>query len=102
MSKNPLLNAGVAIVYIILVASVMYYGPQLAGPIDGVIVPIALLSLFVLSAVVMGFLFLYEPMQLYFSGEKKEAIRILVKTIAIFGSITILLLLTLFSLNTAV
>ena len=96
MSKSPLLNASAAIIYIVLVASVMYYGPQLAGRVDGVIVPIALLSLFVLSAIVMGFLFLYQPMELYFSGEKKEAIRILVRTIGIFGSMTVVILLILF------
>lgn len=97
MSKNPFLNAFLAILYISLVASVMYYGPKLTGPKETVIVPIAMLSLFVLSAVVMGFLFFYQPFQLYFNGEKTEAFRLFIKTTATFAGITALILITLFS-----
>lgn len=99
MTRNPFLNALSAAVYIALVASVMYYFPKLAGPVESVIVPIAVLSLFVLSASVMGYLFCYEPMKLYFEEKKEESIGLFLKTIGIFAVITALIFLTLFFLS---
>ena len=98
MTKNPLLNALSASVYIASVAIIMYYGPQLAGPVDSVLGPIALLSLFVLSAAVMGYLFLSQPVQMFLGGQKQEAINLFLRTVAIFACITLLLLATLFFL----
>jgi len=97
MTKNPAINALAAIVYIIIVASVMYYGLKLAGPQNTVAVPIAIISLFTLSAAVMGFVFLFQPAQLYLDGEKKIAADLFIRTLAIFGVITALILLALFS-----
>ena len=97
MTKNPLINALAAALYIVVVASVMYYGLRLAGETETVIVPIAVISLFTLSAAVMGYLFLYQPLQLYFDGEKKSAVSLFLQTVAIFGGITALILLILFS-----
>ena len=69
MTKNPLINALAASLYIILVASVMYYGSNYTGPVNSVIAPIAVLSLFTLSAAVMGYIFGSESLQLLlFSG----------------------------------
>jgi len=96
MSKNPFINAIVASLYIVLVASIMFYGPKMVGPVNSIIVPITLLSLFTLSAAVMGYLFLYEPAQLYFSNNKKEAVQLFLKTVAIFAVITIALLAIIF------
>ena len=99
MNRNPLLNALIATLYIVVVASILYYGPVIAGHMDGVIVPIAFLSLFVLSAAVMGFLFLYQPFQLFLAGDKNEAINLFLKTIAIFAFITAFLVVISLSLN---
>ncbi len=96
MTKNPFLNAIVAALYIILVASIMFYGTRMTGPTHSIVVPIAVLSLFTLSAAVMGYLFLYEPAQLYFSNNKKEAIGLFLKTVAVFAVITIVALAVLF------
>lgn len=97
MTKNPFLNALVAAIYITIVASVMYYGPKLAGEgRDTVIVPIAIISLFTLSAAVMGYLFLYQPIQLFLDGEKKSAVNLFLQTIGVFAGITAIILLTLF------
>lgn len=97
MTKNPLVNAAAAILYIIIVASVMFYGVEHSAPVNSIIVPIAMLSLFSLSAAVMGYIFLYQPLQLFLDGKKKEAIDIFLKTVAIFGGITALVFLLLFS-----
>lgn len=97
MTKNPLINALAAIVYIILVASVMFYGTKNIGPSNSIIAPIAVVSLFTLSAAVMGYLFCYQPGMLYFDGKKKEAIRLFLQTVGVFGVITVVVLLLLFT-----
>ena len=97
MTKNPFLNALVAALYIVAIASLMYYGPKTIGPINNVLVPIAMLSLFVLSAAMMGYFFVFQPIQLYLDGEKKQAVNLFIKTVIIFACITTLIFFTLFS-----
>ncbi|MCI0566224.1 hypothetical protein L0Y46_03435 [bacterium] len=94
MTKNPFLNALSAVVYIGLVAAIMFYGPRIAAEAkgDSIIAPIAMISLFTLSAAVMGHLFLYRPFQLYFDNNKNEAVRLFLGTVASFAVITIVLL----------
>lgn len=96
MAHNPLVNALVASLYIALVASVMFYGPHTVGKKETVMVPIAVLSLFVLSAAVMGYFFLCGPLLLSFDGEKKRAVRLFLSTVGIFAGITALILAVLF------
>jgi len=50
------------------------------------------LSLFVLSAAVMGFLFVYQPLQLYLDCHKKEGVDFFFKTVGSFAIITVLLI----------
>ena len=88
MSKNPFLNALAATAYITVIASVLYYGLQAITPVDSVMVPITLLSLFVLSAAMMGYFFLYQPAQLFFENRQKEAVKLFLATAAIFACIT--------------
>ena len=97
MTKNPLVNAFAAFFYIAVVASSMFYGTKISGPVNSIIGPIAVISLFTLSAAVMGYIFGYQPFQLYFDGKKKQAINLAFQTIAVFGGITFLLLVLLFS-----
>lgn len=97
MTKNPFVNSLVAILYIVLIASVMFYGTKNVGPTNSVIAPIAVVSLFTLSAAVMGYLFCYQPAQLYFNDKKKEAVRLFLQTVGIFGGITVIVLLLLFT-----
>lgn len=74
MTKNPFLNALAAVAYVSLVVSIMFYGLKSAPPgPDTVVVPIAMISLFTLSAAMMGYIFLSEPLQLFLSGEKNGA-----------------------------
>ncbi|HEY1074310.1 MAG TPA: hypothetical protein VGE59_01245 [Patescibacteria group bacterium] len=88
MTKNPIINAFAALVYIALVASAMYYGSSYAGGEDNVFAPIAMLSLFTLSAAVMGYLFLVGPALLYLEGKKKEGITFFLHTLGAFAVIT--------------
>ena len=97
MMRNPFYNAVLAVGYIVLVAHVMYYGSKMAGPAEpSVLVPIAILSLFVLSAAVMGYIFLFQPVQMYLDGAKKESVDLFVRTIAAFAVLTIFFLSVLF------
>lgn len=96
MSKNPLLNALAALLYITLVASFMFYGSKFANPKDSIIAPIFALSLFTLSAAVMGYLFCYQPAQLYFDNKRKEGVKLFLQTVGIFGGLTALLCVLLF------
>ncbi len=89
--KNPYVNGVYAEVYIVAVASVIRYFGSLNVP-DNFLDPIAVLSLFVLSAALMGYLFLGEPLQLYLGGEKKQAISFFVRTVTGFAIITLVVL----------
>ena len=98
MTKNPLVNALAAAAYITIVAAIMYYGSTVkVGANNAFIAPIALISLFTLSATVMGYLFLYEPFQMYFDGKKKVALDLFLQTTAYFGLVTVIALIALFS-----
>ena len=96
MTKNPVLNALAATIYIIIVSLVMFYGTaHVKG--NSVAAPIAGLSLFTLSAAVMGYVFMYQPLQLYLDGKKKDAIDLFLKTVGIFAVVTAAILLLFFS-----
>lgn len=97
MTKNPILNALAAVIYIVIIASVMFFGIEHSEPNNSVIVPIAVLSLFSLSAAAMGYIFLFHPVQLYLDGKKKAAVDLFTKTLLTFAVITLLLLTLLFS-----
>lgn len=90
MTRNPFINASAATLYITIVASVMFYGVEHGRPNNSVVVLIVVLSLFTLSAAVMGYLFLYQPLQLYLDGKKKNAINLFLQTVAVFAGITTL------------
>ncbi len=89
MTKNPFLNAIAATAYIALIASFLFYGTKHIGPVESVFIPITMLSLFVLSAAVMAFVFCYQPIQLFLEGQKKEATNLFLKTLGSFAAITI-------------
>lgn len=99
MTKNPVLNALAAAIYIIFIATIMFYGTKNLGPgpDSSVIAPIAAISLFTLSAAVMGYIFYLQPLQLYLDGKKKEAVNLFLQTVASFASVTAIALTLLFS-----
>ena len=99
MTKNPFLNAGAALLYIVGLVSIMYFGSALSGEEDSILFPIAALSVFVLSAAVMAIVFFYQPVVLFFDGKRTEAVQLVVKTVATFAVwvAVVLLLVALFT-----
>ncbi len=92
MIQNPYLNAVLAAAYIVLVVMAISFfveGRQEGPGNETVIVPIAMLSLFVLSAAVMGYLFLYGPFALWFDGKRQEALGFFFRTVGVFALITV-------------
>lgn len=85
--KNPYLNSIYAEIYIVLVVSILH-GVSAPNTPDTFFDPIAAISLFVLSAAVMGYLFLGEPLQLYLDGKMKEAVAFFMRTVMSFAVIT--------------
>jgi len=91
VTKNPFINALAATLYITVVATIPFFGKQLFGDGKSFLIPIAMLSLFTLSAAVMGYLFLYQPLLLILDGHKKDAVKLFLQTIATFAGITLVL-----------
>lgn len=89
--KNPYLNSIFAEVYIIIVVSIMQLISKPNTP-DTFFDPIAALSMLVLSAAIMGFLFVGEPLQLFLDGKKKQAVVFFMKTVISFAAITLIAL----------
>lgn len=98
MTKNPFVNALSASAYIILIVGIMNFITQTQGSKpDTPFAPAIFISLLTLSVSVMAYLFFYQPLQLLIDGKKNEAVNFFVKTLAVFGAITTLGLILLFS-----
>jgi hypothetical protein len=94
--KKPFLFALTAALYIVFIVSIMSFLSSFIPKEDNIFMPIVMLSLFVLSTAVMGFLFLSEPLQLYMENQKKEAAVFFSKIIGFFSCFVILFLILLF------
>ena len=89
MTKNPLINALSASVYIILVITVMTFATKpLQNKPDTFFTPVVFLSLLTLSVAVMAYLFFYQPLMLFIEGKKKESVKLLTQTIGFFAIFT--------------
>lgn len=96
--KNPIANALFAALYIVGLVHLMQYiiGSVPEGSSEGILVPISMLALFVLSASVMGYLFIVGPVELYLAGQKAEGVRLFLATVAVFAVLTGLFLAAMF------
>lgn len=93
MTKNPILNAFAALGYIIVVAFVMIrITEQTDLPQKTIFIPIFALSMLTLSASVMGYVFLSQPLQMYLDGKKKQAVQLFIQTVGSFAGIVGLLI----------
>ncbi len=91
MIKNPYVNAVAAAVYIVLIVNVVNFVSQ-RQPEGNLLMPMLALSLLTLSAAIMGYLFLGQPIQSYLDGKKKEALAFFFQTVGTFAVITVLFL----------
>ena len=82
MVVPSLIHSLATLIYITLVASLMFFGQDLFGKMDGVFGIIAFLLLFVVSAAVVGLLVLGKPVMLYLDKQKKEAVQLLTYTVS--------------------
>ena len=97
MPKNPYLNAFGAVAYIAGLVSLMGLFVDNKAVEGTVFMPMMMLSLFVLSAAVMGFLFVYTPAALYLDGKKHEALELFLKTVGTFAALTLIFVVILLS-----
>ncbi len=93
--KKPFLYASGAALYIVLIVFIINALTSIL-PGKTILIPMVLLGLFVLSAAIMGFLFLYEPLNLYFENHKKEAVVFFAKIVGFFAGFVALFLILLF------
>ncbi|MHC1716283.1 MAG: hypothetical protein AB9915_00075 [Candidatus Dojkabacteria bacterium] len=91
MTKNPFYNAFAALIYIVLIVLAMNLlsSTEINEGIASFVMPIMIVSLFTLSAAVMGYVFCYQPLRLFLEGKKEEAVKLFVKTVLTFGSVTL-------------
>lgn len=85
MTRNPIVNGLAAVLYITILVTFLTFGEKFFPEADGIIIPIAFLSLFVFSAASMGYIFLYQPLQMFFEGEKKAATTLFLQTLVSFA-----------------
>ncbi|MDP2665553.1 MAG: hypothetical protein Q8P23_02850 [bacterium] len=94
MTKNPFINALGAAGYISLLVTFIFNSPNFISDNElGMMAPILFLSLFVISAAIMGYLFVYPSVHLLIEGKKEEATRLFLTTIASFAGIIVTTLL---------
>jgi hypothetical protein len=91
MTKNPYINALAALVYIVGIVTLIFYGGPMIGGQETIFIPMAMLSLFVLSAALMAYIFLYTPALLAVEGKYKEATTLFLTTVAAFAVATAVL-----------
>ncbi len=97
MTKNPFLNAGAAIIYIVGV--ILFLFSFVDGPVETrlpILMPITMVSLFTLSAAFMGYVFLYNPVLLILEKKHAEGTDLFLKTVGIFAVYVAVLLVTVF------
>ena len=88
MTRNPLLNALAASGYVVLVASLIMSVPPRV-PFLSVAWPVVFLSTFVVSAALVGYLFLLQPLLLALSGKTQEGIALFLQTLGLFALISL-------------
>lgn len=97
MTHNPIINAFAALAYIAFISLIINYGPLLLGPVGDAslkpILPVAFLSLFVLSAATMGYIFCMEPLRRYLDGKKEEGVKLFLMTVGTFALLTLIVFL---------
>lgn len=94
--RHALINALGTAVYVIIIASFMFFASQgIFGENPSIFVPITMLMLFVFSAALTGFLIFGRPIMWYLDNKKKQAFSLFVYTLTIFLMIILVCLVVL-------
>lgn len=80
--KTAALNSLGVLVYVSIVAYIMHNGEKIFGKVDSTIGSIGILMLFVLSVGVVAALVVGKSLMLYLDNKKKEAVSLLITTLA--------------------
>ena len=89
MTKNPVINALSASLYILgIVSFLQIVSTTLKNKPDTFFAPVAFLSLLTLSAAVMVYLFFYQPVLFLLDGKKKQALQLFIRTVGVFAILT--------------
>lgn len=84
--KKPFINALSAVLYIVfIVLAINSTNTFFPNTKETIVIPMTMLSLFVLSAAVMGYLFVAEPIYLLIEDKREEAITFFAKTVGFFA-----------------
>jgi hypothetical protein len=78
------------VVYIAVIVLVINLGTPYVQK-ETLVIPIAMLSLLVLSVAMMAFIFFYEPLQLLMVDRKSEALSFFLKTLGFFTAFVVVL-----------
>src|SRR3989344_7553780 len=87
--KRAFIDAIGTAMYIVLIVSFIFSLQVSAPKEDILLIPIAMLLLFVTSAAITGFLVFGKPAMLYLDGKKREAVSLLGYTLVMLVLITI-------------
>jgi len=89
--KKPFLHALGAVIYIVVIVLVIQGATSiLQNQNETIIIPMTMLSLFVLSAAVMGYLFLSESIYLLIENKKREAISFFAQVVGFFACFVVI------------
>jgi hypothetical protein len=88
--KYAIINGLGTSIYVVAIASFIYFLGNFLNPAKTVLIPIAMLMLFVFSAAFTGTLVFGRPVIMYLDGKKREALSLLFYTMGIFFTVTIL------------
>lgn len=90
MKWHPFINALAASAYIAIVVRFIHFLESFRHDTpDTLIDGMGAISLLVFSAAVMAFLFFYHPVCLLMDSKRQEAVSYFIKTLGLFGLITI-------------
>ncbi len=96
-TPTPLRNSLFAALYIAGIVSLLtFFGKMFEGTDDSFMAPVVMISLLVLSAALMGYLFVGEPLRMYIDGQKKEALTFFWKTVGTFAVFALIFVILLF------
>ena len=88
--KRAAINAVGTAIYVVLIVLFIFSLQIFQKEEDIIIIPMAMLLLFVCSAAITGFLVFGKPIMLYIDGKKREAVSLLGYTIGILALITLI------------